>query len=297
VSVVAAAERTAIEPLFSAPADDGRPASSVRGGHLPTALRERYGSDLTIPLRADRPTVVANFVGTLDGVVSFNTPEAPGGGEISGFFEPDRFVMGLLRALSDAVLIGAGTLRAASGRWTPASVHPASAADFAQVRQSLGLAPHPTTIVLTASGDIAVRHRGLADETIPVLVLTTERGRDRLARAAVRSHVEIEAAGTERVAPAAVINSLARRGMSLVLSEAGPHVFGQLLAAGLVDELFLTIAPQLAGRGPDTSRLGLVEGTAFNPSATPWARLVDVRRSGSHLFTRYLFEGASDAGN
>src|ERR1051326_3331512 len=103
------------EALVLAPDRGGDP----RGG-LTAALRERYGSDLRIPLREDRPTVIANFVSTLDGVVSFQTPDAMGGGEISGFFEPDRFVMGLLRTLADAVLVGAGTLRAApKHRWIP----------------------------------------------------------------------------------------------------------------------------------------------------------------------------------
>jgi riboflavin biosynthesis pyrimidine reductase len=286
-------ERVAIEPLFT----EDVAGPMVRGAGLPDQLRARYGSDLSIPLNAGRPTVVANFVDTVDGVVSFNTPDAPGGGEISGFFEPDRFVMGLLRALADVVLIGAGTLRAAGGRWTPGSVHPASAPDFAALRDQLGLAPQPTTIVLTASGDIDLAHRGLSDERIPVVVLTTDRGRDRLTRARPAGHVTIEAAGTDHVPSQAVVASMARRGASLVLLEAGPHVFGQLLEANLVDELFLTIAPQLAGRAPQTSRLGLVEGTAFAPTATPWARLIDVRRAGSHLFTRYRFEGASDARN
>jgi hypothetical protein len=121
----------ALEPLIMAGPTSGR----VRGGHLSAALRARYGSDLSIPLRADRPTTIVNFVSTLDGVISYNTPEAAGGGEISGQFEPDRFVMGLLRALADVVLVGAGTVRAdADGSWTPGSVHPFSDAEFRRLR-------------------------------------------------------------------------------------------------------------------------------------------------------------------
>ena len=73
----------------------------------------------------------------------------------------------------------------------------------------------------------------------------------------------------------------------LILSEAGPHVFGSLLRAGLVDELFLTVSPLLAGRSGVSVRLGLVEGVDLLPTATVDARLLSARRSDSHLFLRY----------
>jgi riboflavin biosynthesis pyrimidine reductase len=63
-----------------------------------------------------------------------------------------------------------------------------------------------------------------------------------------------------------------------------------MLRDRLIDELFLTIAPQIAGRSESTPRLGLVEGAAFTVDAAPWSRLVDLRRSGDHLFARYRFE-------
>ncbi|MGH2382054.1 MAG: dihydrofolate reductase family protein, partial [Candidatus Limnocylindria bacterium] len=74
--------------------------------------------------------------------------------------------------------------------------------------------------------------------------------------------------------------------------EGGPHLFGQLLAAGCVDELFLTLAPQLAGRSAATPRLSLVEDIAFDVAFAHWGRLTDLRRAGDHLFARYhLTEG------
>jgi riboflavin biosynthesis pyrimidine reductase len=63
-----------------------------------------------------------------------------------------------------------------------------------------------------------------------------------------------------------------------------------LLAAGLVDELFLTQAPLLAGRTPDSPRLGLVEGTVLLPDTRHHARLVSLRRDGNHLLLRYTFK-------
>ena len=97
---------------------------------LPAALRSRYDGDLIVPLVDGRPTVIGNFVSTLDGVVAFDRDGSNGGGEVSGFFEPDRFVMALLRGLADVVMVGAGTVRAdPRGRWVAQSVHPATAAD------------------------------------------------------------------------------------------------------------------------------------------------------------------------
>src|SRR5690348_3054731 len=78
---------------------------------LPEDLAILYGGDLRFPEHGDRPYVIGNFVSTLDGVVSFEVPGKSGGGEISGFNQADRFIMGLLRASADAVIVGSGTLR------------------------------------------------------------------------------------------------------------------------------------------------------------------------------------------
>jgi riboflavin biosynthesis pyrimidine reductase len=283
--VIAPPIETLLRPLMSSPPGRG----ATRAARHPE-LEARYGGVLAIPQRPDRPTLVSNFVSTLDGVVSYLTPEAAGGGEISGFFEPDRFVMGLLRSLADAVLIGAGTLRAGvDERWTPGFIHPPSAGAFAELRMSLGLRPEPMTAIVSASGSLDFTHPGLAQPDIPVLVLTTNRGAESL-RGTYPGHVDVRALG-EAIRPAAVIDALADRGAVLVVCEGGPHLIGSLVEAGTIDELFLTLAPQLAGRSPANPRLGLVEGPAFDVSSAPWARLVDLRLAGDHLFTRYRLHG------
>jgi riboflavin biosynthesis pyrimidine reductase len=70
------------------------------------------------------------------------------------------------------------------------------------------------------------------------------------------------------------------------ITEAGPSLFGSLVDSGLVDELFLTVSPVLAGRGA-TARLGLVEGVELLPRTRVAGRLRSVRTYGSHLFLRY----------
>ena len=75
-------------------------------------------------------------------------------------------------------------------------------------------------------------------------------------------------------------------GARLVLTEGGPHLFGRILEADRVDELFLTLAPQLVGRSGE-GRLGLVEGLGLPAAEARWQDLVSLRRSGDHLFLRY----------
>jgi riboflavin biosynthesis pyrimidine reductase len=265
---------------------------------MPAALAERYGGDLAIPLRADRPTVVANFVSTLDGIVAFDVDEKSGGGEVSGFSEPDRFVMGLLRALADVVVVGAGTVRAApSHAWTASHVHPASSKIFSDWRRAVGVTtPHPTTMIVTARGDLPRDHPGLRDDSIPVTIVTTRRGARHLGRLDFGPNVRIRTGqATDRVSPWDVVSAAEELGARLVLCEGGPHLLGQFVEEGLVDELFLTLAPQFAGRASGVPRLGLIEGTAFGVDAAPWANLRSVRVSGDHLFLRYALQSTSRA--
>jgi len=144
---------------------------------VPVDLVARYGGPLEIPITADRPTLLVNFVATLDGVVALGPGEERGGGVISGFFEPDRFVMALLRAIADVVLMGAGTIAGTSStNWTAEHLQPDHAAAFARWRHDLGLAAHPTTVIVTGSGDVPLGRRGVDDPTLPVIFATTAAG-------------------------------------------------------------------------------------------------------------------------
>jgi riboflavin biosynthesis pyrimidine reductase len=238
-AVAAAAQPAALDLLFER---RDAPAVTVRGGRMPAELERRYGGPLLIPLRPDRPTFLANFVTTVDGVVALGSGELTGGGLISGFHEPDRFVMGLLRAVADVVVIGAGTVRGStSQRWIARHVQPGLAIPLADWRRSMGLAPHPTTVVVSRSGELPVRHPGLNDPTVPVVVATTPSGAVRLREAGPAPHVAIESIGDG--APLRGIDILglaACRAARVVLSEGGPHLLAELVADDLLDELFLT---------------------------------------------------------
>lgn len=282
----------ALEPLFEAPLP-AADLSGSRGGLLPPELASRHPGELIVPLRSERPTVIVNFVTSLDGVVALGK-DAPGagGGEISGFSDADRFQMALLRDLADAVIVGAGTVRVGRRHeWTARYVQPALSGAFAEWRSEMRLAPQPTTIVVTASGDLDPSHAGLNAADVPVIVATTSAGAARLAKLRLPANLRVEAVGDGDTVPADGLLELVRStGARVALCEGGPHLFGQLLEARLVDELFLTLAPQVLGRDAAGRRLALIEGTAFGEGQGRWAALASVRRAGDDLFLRYRFE-------
>jgi riboflavin biosynthesis pyrimidine reductase len=284
-------EGLALEPLWEAPAAGVVPID-VRGGLLPPELAKRFPGELSIRLATERPTIVANFVSTLDGVASLGPSEpSAGGGEISGFSDADRFMMALLRALADVVVVGAGTVRVGRRHvWIPSYIQPAFAAAFAAWRSELWLAPQPTTIVVTASGNLEATHAGLNAPDVPVIVATTKAGADRLAGLPLAPNVRVEALSDGGHVPVGALLQLIRKtGARLALCEGGPHLFGELVRARLIDELFLTLAPQLAGRDDAVKRLALIEGTSFGEGRSRWSSLASVRRAGDDVFLRYRF--------
>src|SRR5438067_11332637 len=104
---------------------DRQPQHSTHA--LPPALFDMYDGDLQFPDDpAERPYVIANFVSTLDGAASFKLPGQSSGATISGSDPADRFIMGLLRASVDAVMVGANTIHDTSpaGLWIPPETFP-----------------------------------------------------------------------------------------------------------------------------------------------------------------------------
>ncbi|MFN2613929.1 MAG: dihydrofolate reductase family protein [Actinomycetota bacterium] len=254
---------------------------------VPEAVIEAYGSTIGFPASC----VVANFVASLDGVAAL--PEAErSSAVISGGNRGDRFVMGLLRACSDIILLGAGTLRThPASLWTPANALEDQASNFAELRNGLRLPPEPLLAIATASGKVDLRHPALARGGI---VITTSEGAKRLRGRSDAAHLEVLVAGDdEEVSPEAIVQVLRDRGHSMILTEGGPTLFGHLLRARLVDELFLTISNRIAGRTHYRSRLGIVEDATFLPEVVEEAELLSVRRCDSHVLLRYAFRAGA----
>jgi riboflavin biosynthesis pyrimidine reductase len=263
---------TRLEALYEAP--------GLRGFDLPPELQVAYGGDLGF----ETPRLVANFVSTIDGVVAI--PELSRSNKlISDGSEGDRFLMGLLRACADAVVVGSGTLRASPhGLWTGERAYPPGAEAFDELRRRLGRPARPERVVLTGSGSVPPSHPVFADGA---LIFTTDAGAERLDGRLPSAATIVSLGDGGTVDVRAAIAALRARGHSLILSEAGPHAFASLVAARVVDELFLTVAPLLAGRRAPGGRLGLVEGFEALPDESVAGRLLSVRRDDGHIFLRY----------
>lgn len=280
---------------------------------LPPKLARLYGR-LRMPLPRSRPHVYSNFVSTLDGVVSLGAKGHASGGDISGFSAQDRMVMGLLRAIADVVIIGSGTLGVDRRHvWTAAAIFPALAHEYRQLGVALGKSGAPLNAIVSGSGEIDLSLPVFASGKVPALIVTTDAGAKRLRRQKAPDSVMIRAirhsasadrrsASADRqsarairhsasaIPASAILHEISRvsRGR-LILVEGGPRLLGDFYAERLVDEQFLTLAPQIAGRDTGDRRLSLVMGKAFAPDDALWGTLIDLRRGGSHLFLRYSF--------
>jgi riboflavin biosynthesis pyrimidine reductase len=208
---------------------------------------------------------------------------------ISGRNEMDRFVMGLLRAFADAVLVGAGTCRAEGGKalWTPDYIFPAAAEAFAALRQSLKRQETPRLVIVTGRGDLDPSHRALQ---AGALVLTTAAAAPRLRKVLPHSNEVRAISDGEIIGVDEIFATLKAEGFQTVLTEGGPRFFGQLVASNRVDELFLTVSPKLIGQ--QDGSFGLIRGVDFGRTFKG-GRLLSVRHAESYLFLRYALDHLS----
>ena len=266
---------------------------------LPPNLARRYGC-LRMPLPRSHPHVFSNFVTTLDGVVSLTAKGHASGGDISGFNAEDRMVMGLLRAIADVVIVGSGTLSADRRHvWTAGAIFPELADEYRRLRKALGKCGAPLNVIVSGSGDIDLRLPVFASGKVRALIVTTAAGAKRLSKQSAPDSVEIRAIrhsasavrqDARAIAARAILDEVCRVSPGkLILVEGGPQLLGDFYAERLVDEQFLTLAPQIAGRDAGDRRLSLVMGKTFAPRDPLWGNLIDVRRGSSHLFLRYSF--------
>jgi riboflavin biosynthesis pyrimidine reductase len=267
---------------------------------LPEGLRARYDGNISFPPAPEgRPYCIANFVSTLDGVVSFNLPGQSEGAQISNSNEEDRFIMGLLRASVDAIIVGSSTLQSAGphGSWLPEAVSPASKNLYRQYRtEVLGKPEYPLVVIVTGTGGLDLTSTVFHTPRTRVLILTSERGKQRLSQSGSEAlaSVEVKALSTveDHISPSAILTLLRQEaGVELLLHEAGPTLFGEFLSGGLMDELFLTLAPQMAGRDAAHPRPGLVANIQFSPATAPWWKLISAKSATDYLFLRYRAVG------
>jgi riboflavin biosynthesis pyrimidine reductase len=193
-----------------------------------TALEELYD----YPSGLDRPFVQVNFVSSLDGAVTV-------AGRSAGLSGPgDQKVFHLQRDLADVILVGATTALVEGYRGLKANEV------RAERRERLGLAPLPPIAVVTGKCSVSPESPLITDTRVPPILLTTESapGRDAL----IDAGADVVVVGDEHVELPLALAELGRRGLYRVSCEGGPRLFGGMIAAGLVDQLNLTMSPLLA---------------------------------------------------
>jgi riboflavin biosynthesis pyrimidine reductase len=192
---------------------------------------------------ADRPFIAVNMVSSADGKATLQGRTAPMSGPV------DRELFHHLRTQADGILVGAGTVRIERyGRVTKTD-------ELQAKRERTGVRADALAAIVTRSRDLG--------EDLPLL---------RDAPQSVRL--------IEDLTPG--LAELRGEGIRSLLCEGGPHLNGTLFAEGLVDELFLTVAPTIAGAGES---LTIVEGRAM-PTAVD-LELLTVHEADGHLFMRY----------
>lgn len=191
--------------------------------------------------------VRAMMVTTLDGAAA----GADGlSGSISG--DVDRAVFTAVRRGADAVLVGAGTMRAE--RYGPMHANPADA----DARQSAGQAPAPVLVFVSGSLDLPWDAPVFGESAITPIVLTGSNV-EPAALDRARQHCEVVQLSGEQVQPGPLLAELERRGLRRVVCEGGPSLLESLVAQGLLDEADITVSPMFAGTAKTPRTAGLAE--------------------------------------
>jgi riboflavin biosynthesis pyrimidine reductase len=248
-----------------------------------------------------RPWIFSNFAVTMDGLVSLLGDESSGG-DIARLPE-DRWLMDLLRAHADAVMLGMGTLREETrlGRPRPRGpifrvVDPA----MQQLRTRLRRG-RERNILVSARGDFQMSDYAVFDaEAVDVTILTTHAGAERLSSQAGRNPkvdiLAVESADSlggdskaEGVDLALAMSLLrVRYGIEYLLCEGGPTLYSQLLLAGLMDEKFVTVAPIEAGQSvPEGLRPTILPHVGLRRDQAIRWRWMSCRKLEDYQFHRY----------
>lgn len=242
----------------------------------PTGLADAYAWP-----EADR-WLRANMVSTVDGAA-----RSPDGLSHAISSDTDRHVFGRLRVTADVVLVGASTVREEQYR----AIRP-RAADV-EVRRESGQPPAPQVAVVSRSLALDLTSPLFREPVVRTLVLTCESApADTLARVAEVADVAV--CGEDDVDLAAAVDALHDRGHVRMHSEGGPHLLAGLAAAGVLDELLLTVSPVLAGGGyADRADITRILAGPVLPGAPRPLRLAHVLEDEGTLFLRYLVERAA----
>ena len=230
-------------------------------------LAAAYAYPRSADARPGRPWLRGNMVASADGAARLD-------GLSDGLSSTaDKRIFGVLRALADVVVVGAETAR--SEGYRPARARPA----FAAERAARGQGPAPVIAVVSGRLDLDLSLPLFTAPLVPTVIVTCSDAPAQALKAA-GAVAEVIIAGEQRVEPAKAVAALAERGWLRQLTEGGPSLLGQFAAAGVLDELCLSVAPLLVAG--DSPRI------AHGPQAlTERLDLVALLEEKGFLFARY----------
>jgi riboflavin-specific deaminase-like protein len=232
----------------------------------PTSPRE-LASGLRLGDKAppDRPYLVVNMVSSLDGKATIDWRTKGLSTDI------DRELFHQLRTQADAIMVGAGTVRAERyGRM-------AKSDELREARRQEGLEPDPLAVVVSAWLDLPAELPLLNEPEQRVVIAT---GSDASLPEGLTSQIVYERTGEDLQLLAAHLRH--EHGVRSIVCEGGPTLNSHLLSAGLVDELWLTLNPKLAGGAAALTIVAgreLVEPVDLEP--------ISVAEGDGDLFTRW----------
>jgi len=291
------------------PADPNRPVFEVLFDHAEASPVDDpaytpYGNLGFPPPPIDRPWIYANFVQSLDGIASLLGKYASGS-EISQSRE-DRWLMDLLRAHADGLLMGMNTLREEQRRRGPDSrgiVFRVADLALRDLRNRLGKVRERNIFVTSAADLDLSRHKVFDGDLVDAAILTSPAGAQRLRAQGTHPHLAIIGAGDKDSFDLIRAISKLREELEVqyLLCEGGPTLYGNLARADLVDEKFMTVSPIEVGQivPPEQDRIAveqtipvLLRPTVFGGPGftreriTRW-RWMSCRKVGDHQFNRY----------
>lgn len=272
---------------------------------MPMELRE-FAGNIGFPQPfAERPWIFANFVQSMDGMVTFGGQHP--GGEWIARSRHDRWMMDLLRAHADALICGARSLEleARFGRIFPGGGGPTYRivdTGLLDYRANMLRRKKLINIIVSGSGSLRpAEYRLFRSDHVEGWIATTPAGAAKLQGA---EGIRVLVCGErERMDWHELTSQLRHLGISHLLCEGGPALYGSLMRERLIDEKFLTISPQEIGAEPPAAnpslrseeppqsvaacRLTGFAGPGFSPEAAQWYSLMSCRRAGDHLLLRY----------
>jgi riboflavin biosynthesis pyrimidine reductase len=268
--------------------------------NFPNKLREFTGNVGFPKAPASRPWVYSNFVQSVDGLVTFggNRP----GGEWISRSRHDRWMMDLLRAHADAVICGSRSLEleARFGRISGGPVYRIVDPDLLDYRANILHRKKQINIIVSGSGSLrAAEYRLFHSEHVEGWIVATPAGAQKLKETSASETRVLVSGQGDQIDWHDLLSQLHQLGISYLLCEGGPGLYGSMMRARTIDEKFLTISPQEIGAEPpadaagssgehnDKSRITSFTGPGFSPESAQWYRLMSGRRAGDHLFLRY----------